>query len=892
MTVCKLDNYSVEFLIDSGASINTITEEVWQSIKFNRVKIFNLKHDCDRQFLAYASQTPLQVLAVFEAHISVDASKPKTYAEFFVVECANRCLLSKRTAEEMKVLKVGLEVQQISDHVEPFPKFPGIQLKLSIDPKVAPKKIAYIRIPIAMEAKVDAKIQEMLDSDVIEPATGPTDWISPMVVVPKGKSDIRICINMKYPNEAIHREHFPLPVIETFLNKLRGARYFSKLDIVSAYHHVELHPESRAITTFMTARGLMRFKRLMFGINCAPEIYQRIMTEMLAGIDGVIVYIDDIVVVGATREQHDSRLMHVLSVLKQNKAKINDGKCLFGVKELDILGFKVNAGGIRPSDEKIAAIKNFRQPKSKEEVRSFLGLVNFVGHFIPHLSTRSEPLRKYIRGEIETFDKDQQNAFDDLRNELSTNVRKLGYFDPNGVTELYVDASPVGLGAVLVQRTEDNTPRIISFASKGLTDTEKLYPQTQREALAVVWAVEKFYLYLFGLKFTIFTDHKTLQYIYGGKYRDGRRACSRAESWALRLQPYDFEMKYIPGKSNISDIVSRLCPTVDKEFDDNSEHYLCALGEDLEAITLDAIRRETETDSILKDVCTALKEGSWPTHLYQYQAFAKELGMINGILVRDERIVLPQSLQIRALSIAHRGHPGIIAMRRNLRERLWWPRMDDDVQKKVKLCLGCTVVSRQNPPEPMIRSEMPERAWQDIAIDFFTAKEYATFLVVVDYFSRFLKVIEMKGTSASKTIDALETIFNEHAYPESIRCDNGPPFSSDEFSEYCLKKNVRLIKCIPYWPQMNGLVERQNQGILKTLRIAKATKSDWKKAIKEYVYMHNTTPNSVTGKAPLELMTGRPVKDMLPSLRTERLRNKNEEISDRDAILKMKGKLA
>ncbi|XP_055585259.1 uncharacterized protein K02A2.6-like [Uranotaenia lowii] len=230
-------------------------------------------------------------------------------------------------------------------------------------------------------------------------------------------------------------------------------------------------------------------------------------------------------------------------------------------------------------------------------------------------------------------------------------------------------------------------------------------------------------------------------------------------------------------------------------------------------------------------------------------------------------------------------------MRRNLRERLWWPRMDDDVQKKVKLCLGCTVVSRQNPPEPMIRSEMPERAWQDIAIDFFTAKEYATFLVVVDYFSRFLKVIEMKGTSASKTIDALETIFNEHAYPESIRCDNGPPFSSDQFSEYCLKKNVRLIKCIPYWPQMNGLVERQNQGILKTLRIAKATKSDWKKAIKEYVYMHNTTPNSVTGKAPLELMTGRPVKDMLPSLRTERLSNKNEEISDRDAILKMKGKL-
>lgn len=420
----------------------------------------------------------------------------------------------------------------------------------------------------------------------------------PMVVVPKGKDDIRLCINMRCPNEAIQREQFPLPVIETFLNKLRGATYFSRLDIMSAFHHVELHPDSRSITTFMTDRGLMRFKRLMFGINCAPEIFQRIITEMLACIDGVIVYIDDIVVAGKTREEHDRRLKQVLAALKENNAKLNTKKYVIGVNELEILGFKVSAMGISPSDEKVLALRNFRKPETKEQVRSFLGLVNFVGQFIPRLSTRTEPLRQFIRGDVAIFGKTQEDAFNDLREELSKNVRRLGFYDPKDTTELFVDASPVGLGAVLVQRDTSNIPRIVSFASKGLTTSERKYPQTQREALAVVWAVERFYLYLFGIKFTVFTDHKTLEYIYGGSHRENRRACTRAEGWALRLEPYDFKVKYIPGSTNISDVLSRLCCQVDHPFDDNAEHYLCAIGEKPVAITLDEIRRATKQNNI------------------------------------------------------------------------------------------------------------------------------------------------------------------------------------------------------------------------------------------------------------------------------------------------------
>ncbi|XP_055590523.1 uncharacterized protein K02A2.6-like [Uranotaenia lowii] len=217
--------------------------------------------------------------------------------------------------------------------------------------------------------------------------------------------------------------------------------------------------------------------------------------------------------------------------------------------------------------------------------------------------------------------------------------------------------------------------------------------------------------------------------------------------------------------------------------------------------------------------------------------------------------------------------------------------MDKDVNRRIQECAGCAAVSSQHPPEPMIRKEMPDRAWQELAVDFFTAKECATFLVVVDYYSRYLTVIEMKTTNAAQTIDALEGMFRIHTYPETIRADNGPPFASQDFANYCVSKNIRLIRTIPYWPQMNGLVERQNQGILRTLRIAKSMKQDWRKAVQEYVYFYNTRPHSVTGKTPLELLTGRPAKDLLPSLRTEAYWSRDDEVRDNDSIQKMKGKM-
>lgn len=880
---------SIEFIIDSGSSINTISASDWLHLKKNGSKLFQIKRKCAGKFHAYASNQPLVVEATFKAKIEVSNSKPATIAEFFVVKGASHSLLSYQTSTELRILKIGLGVYSLRpEKCEPFPKFPNAMVELKVDQTVQPKQRAYYRVPAAVEELVEKKLQQMLAADIIEKVDGSSDWISPMLVVPKGKTDIRICVDMREPNKAIKREHYPMPIIETFLNKLRGAKFFSRVDVRSAFHHIDLSEKSRPLTTFMTSQGLMRYKRLTFGLNAAPEIFQKTMDSMLRNLESVIAFVDDIVVFGKSKADHDRNLELLLERLKRNNVTLNEEKCLFGLEEIEILGFLVNANGIKPADSKIRAINEFREPASISEVRSFLGLIQFVGQFIPNLASRTEPLRQMIRGEITEFGPEQKKAFNDLKGDLIRNVRQLGYFDPNDETEVYVDASPWAIGGVLVQR-KNSKNRIISYISKSLTEAEKRYPQTQREALAAVWAVERLYFYLFGLKFTLFTDHKTLEYIFKGKHQCGKRASTRAEGWALRLQPYDFEIKHIPGISNIADPLSRLCKSLDKPYSEESEHFLCFVEESPPALSRQIIAKATETDQELQMVIKALEDDSWPKQVARFEAFKRELAYVNKVVVREERTVLPESLRETALKIAHRGHPGEVMMKRILRERTWWPGLDRDVQNYLKKCVGCTVTAKEDRPEPIARKELPSRAWQDIAIDFLEVPECkVTFLVVVDYYSRYLMVRAMTKTTADATIGKLEDIFRIWSYPETMTADNGPPFNSEAIAKYCIDKAIKLVSTIPYWPQMNGEVERQNPAV-RALKIGKVEKRLWPQVMNEYVYAYNIRPHSVTDKAPLELMTARPVKDLLP-LPVGKPRDDDDEVRENDAISKAKGK--
>lgn len=296
-------------------------------------------------------------------------------------------------------------------------------------------------------------------------------------------------------------------------------------------------------------------------------------------------------------------------------------------------------------------------------------------------------------------------------------------------------------------------------------------------------------------------------------------------------------------------------------------------------------------DDELQNVIRALEVDRWPPETIKFQAFKKFLWKEQGILLRENRIVIPNSLKKKVMEIAHRGHPGSVTMKKIIRENLWWPKMDQDIENFNKRCLGCTVVARLNPPEPLIRKEMPSGPWREIAIDFLKVSECGTnFLVLIDYFSRYLVVKEIKVTNAVQTISILQSVFKQWTYPDSIRADNGPPFDSKEFTRFCSSRNIELVNTIPYWPQMNGEVERQNVGIIRALKIAKALNQPWKEALREYVYTYNIRPHSVTGKSPFELMTGRRAKDLLPLRRTDEY-GTNEDVYERDKIEKLKGKI-
>lgn len=524
----------------------------------------------------------------------------------------------------------------------------------------------------------------------------------------------------------------------------------------------------------MTRKGLFRYKRLMFGINCAPEIFQKIMEQILCGCDGVLVYSDDIVVHAPTKELHNVRLRKVLHRLREFNVTLNKDKCKFAVDEIKFNGHRLSATGVKPLYDHISAVQNFRAPATMEEVRSFLGLVNYVGKFIPNLATVSEPLRQLTKkGTHFEWKNEHQNAFDQLKLNLC-NHSTLGYYNVRDRTQIVADASPVGLGSVLIQFKE-NDPRIISYANRSLTGPELNYAQTEKEALALVWAVERFHYFLYGRHFELITDHKALETLFAPK----SKPCARIERWVMRLMSYKFKVIYKPGKSNIADPLSRLIEQTNAAIDaDNpTEQYIRWIlsYSELKAISLEEIEEQSASDDEIKAVRKSIEDDVWPEAAMPYKSIKDELCFSGDILLRNTRIVIPQSLRKRTLQLAHEGHPGMTVMKRRLRSKVWWPKLDLHAEKLVQTCRGCNLMSAASAPEPIKRTELPSGPWQHLAIDFLGPLPSGHHLfVIVDYYSRFIEVEVMpKSPTTSDTTKCLKTIFARFGLPISITSDNG-----------------------------------------------------------------------------------------------------------------------
>lgn len=364
----------------------------------------------------------------------------------------------------------------------------------------------------------------------------------------------------------------------------------------------------------------------------------------------------------------------VFQRLKEKSLTLNKDKCEFNKSRLEFFGFIFQAGGISVDPKKVAAIKEAGAPENPTEVRSLLGMATYCSRFIKDFASISAPLRELTKkGTQWCWGPIQAKALQDLKDSL-TSETVMSYFDPTKDTELVVDASPVGLGAILYQLGKERERHTIAYASRALSDVERRYSQTEREALAIVWSCEHFHLYLYGYPFTMVTDHKALEVIWNNPRS---KPPARIERWGLRLQPYDLRVVYRKGTDNPADYMSRHPISIQTGNHTRAttvaEEYVNFLAQHAtpKAMTLADIKEETLKDRVLQKVVAHLKDNTWHqvkndsqdiTILQKYKQICNELTVshMDDILLLGTRIVIPSGLEDRVLQLAHEGHQGIV----------------------------------------------------------------------------------------------------------------------------------------------------------------------------------------------------------------------------------------
>ncbi|KAK2710413.1 hypothetical protein QYM36_011810 [Artemia franciscana] len=426
-----------------------------------------------------------------------------------------------------------------------------------------------------------------------------------MVMVEKKDGGVRLCIDPVDLNKAIKRPYYPVPSFEDAVAELDGAAVFSRLDARSGYWILPLSTRSSYYTTFSTIYGRYRWKRYPFGLVSAQDEFQRKMEEAFEGLEGIRILVDDILVYGKNREEHDQRLSAVLRRARKKRIRFNSEKCEFSKDKGKYFGHIISRDGIKPDPEKIRAIQDMPSPQSKEELQTLLGMLNFLSKYIPDLSSKNKPLRDLTKATDFRWETDHEASMKEIKSCISEN---LAFFDHKcKVVELKVDASKHGLGAEL-----SSNGKIVGFASRALSTTEQNYSQLEKELYAIVFGCKHFHHYIYGRKTIVTTDHRPLETILS---RPLHMAPARLQRMMIQIQPYDIEVHYSPGSDiPVPDALSRLhLPDVDTKMQNDIEVFVHTVMKSLPVSDskLDEIRRETEKDTQLKAVKELILKG-WP----------------------------------------------------------------------------------------------------------------------------------------------------------------------------------------------------------------------------------------------------------------------------------------
>ena len=482
------------------------------------------------------------------------------------------------------------------------------------------------------------------------------------------------------------------------------------------------------------------------------------------------IYLDDILVTGESETAHLNNLAVVLERLEAAGTRLKREKCSFMIPEVEYLGHSIFAKGIQPVSTKVQAIRDAPRPQDVSQLRSFLGMLNYYGKFLPNLATLLRPLYDLLLSTTTwTWGNSQEQAFRKAK-ELLSSAPLLTHYDPEKQLVLSCDASPYGVGAVLSHRMEDHSERPIAYASRTLSSAERKYAQLDKEALSIVFGVKHFHQYLYGRKFVIMSDHKPLQYLLGETRGIPPMASARIQRWAVMLSAYHYEICYRPGVDHANaDGLSRL-PLPDHVTNVPVPGDVLYLFRTLEGTPIKAaqIRQWTDTDPVLSRVRHNVLKGwvdSDEPGLQPYQSRAAELSVQDGCLLRGSRVIVPKEGREAVMSLLHEGHPGVTRMKQLARGYVWWPGIDKELEFAVKTCAACQENQRSPAKAPMHPWEWPDRPWARVHVDYAGPVKGKMILVIVDAHSKWIEAHTVSAATSQATIDKLQLVFATHGPP-------------------------------------------------------------------------------------------------------------------------------
>jgi hypothetical protein len=697
----QFNDQHLKMELDTGAAISLLPYKVYQK-QFSDVPL----HHSSVKLRMYSGHH-IAVTGSITCTAKYGTQEKRLTA--YVVETNEPPLLGREWLRHLKldwrsikrVQKLSPITEQLSDLLEGYSEglfkegigtIKGVKARITLKDGAQPRFFKARTVPYALRPKVESELERLVTEGVLEKIDD-SEWGTPIVPVVKGDGSVRICGDFKVTlNPVIQNDKYPIPRIEDIYANLAGGQKFSKLDLAHAYLQIPMDEASREYVTITTHKGLFRYRRLPFGIYTASGIFQRAIDTTLQGLEGVQVYADDLLVTGKDDQEHWSNLKKVLDRLQAAGLRVKKEKCKFMQPSVTYLGHKIDASGLHATGPKVEAVLNAPCPLDVSQLRSFLGLLNYYGRFLPNLSSVIHPLNALLGNREWEWSRKHEQAFDEAKKMLAS-AKVLTHYDPAKPMKLAADASSYGIGAVISHTLPDGTERPIAFASRSLSESERNYPQLEKEALSLIYGVKKFFAYLYGRRFTLITDHKPLTTILHPHKSTPTLAAARLQRWALFLSGMDYDIEFRKTEEHCNaDGLSRLPLSVGpaKQEDPCASfqiHYM-----DTFPVSSQQIATHTRRDPILSKAFDLTTRG-WGNRCNDAELqplFGKkdELTVLHNCLMWGLRVIIPGKLRSPVLQELHEGHLGIVKMKAIARSYCWWPGLDADIEVMAKGCSG------------------------------------------------------------------------------------------------------------------------------------------------------------------------------------------------------------